>query len=73
MRSSVSTDSCCRKMLMPVKWLNRATETRRENEILRRRVPRVIATSAERARLIHLGQAIGIGVNHLITVVTYET
>ena len=44
-----------------------------ENEMLRKRVPgkRIFLEPAEKKRLIELGQTIGAGVKHLITVVSY--
>ncbi len=45
-----------------------------ENRMLRRRVPkkRIFLTDKEKAQLLKLGQAIGPGVRHLITVVSYS-
>lgn len=46
-----------------------------ENEMLRKRVPkkRIFLDSDEKTRLIALGKAIGSGVKHLITIVSYES
>ncbi|MEX0725748.1 MAG: integrase core domain-containing protein [Planctomycetaceae bacterium] len=46
-----------------------------ENEILRKRVPqkRIHLNAEERSRLLKLGQAIGPGLKHLLTIVSYQT
>jgi len=46
-----------------------------ENELLRKRVPkqRIFLKANERARLLKLGLALGPGVRHVITIVTYST
>ncbi len=46
-----------------------------ENEMLRGRVPkqRIFLKPQERKRLLKLGQALGPGVRHIITIVTYST
>ena len=47
---------------------------RAENRILRSRLPqRVVATPAERQRLVRLGQALGTKLKELISIVTYDT
>jgi len=46
-----------------------------ENEFLRKRVPkqRIFLEPHERERLLKLGQALGPGVRHVITIVAYST
>ncbi|MFQ5734205.1 MAG: hypothetical protein ACE5KM_19895 [Planctomycetaceae bacterium] len=48
---------------------------RAENELLRKRVPRkqIHLNPEEKARLMKLGNVIGTGLRHLITIVTYQT
>ena len=47
---------------------------REENRILRSRLPqRVVATPAEKQRLVRLGRALGVKLKQLISIVTYDT